>query len=136
MQFDTSPENVRYVIHHVPGPAWRSDRAPTEQEGISDHSAYLKALDVLSKEPLAPLMRAQDTELVQVVRLTIFTMIEAEELGITSENIDSPRPAHRPVRAPHSLRTGCERLFREWVTTVRCSIETLAPVVPSNSNEG
>ena len=52
--------------------------------------------DTISKEPLAPLMRAEDTDLLRVVRWTIFTMIEAEELGVDSRNVaalgsDSPR---------------------------------------------
>jgi general L-amino acid transport system substrate-binding protein len=42
---------------------------------------------VISKEPLAPMMRAEDTELLQLVRWTIYVMIEAEELGLTSRNV-------------------------------------------------
>jgi general L-amino acid transport system substrate-binding protein len=51
---------------------------------------------LISKEPLAPLMRSEDRELIRVVQWTVFTMIEAEELGVNSRNVarmkaDSPR---------------------------------------------
>lgn len=48
--------------------------------------------DRISKEPLAPLMRAEDIELARLVRWTIVAMIEAEELGLSSHNIDRARP--------------------------------------------
>ena len=44
---------------------------------------------VLSKEPLGPLTANGDSEWFDVVKWTIYAMIQAEELGITSENIDS-----------------------------------------------
>ena len=50
---------------------------------------YVILPDLISKEPLAPLLRAADTELLQVVRWTIFSMIQAEELNIDSHNIGS-----------------------------------------------
>jgi general L-amino acid transport system substrate-binding protein len=55
--------------------------------------------DQISKEPLAPLMRAQDSELLQLVRWTIFSMIEAEELGLNSHNIDAGRSGSAEVRS-------------------------------------
>jgi general L-amino acid transport system substrate-binding protein len=43
---------------------------------------------VISKEPLAPIMRTEDSDLIRVVRWTVFAMLEAEELGVSSQNID------------------------------------------------
>lgn len=45
--------------------------------------------DTISKEPLAPMMRAEDVEFARLVRWTLFTLIEAEEVGITSHNINA-----------------------------------------------
>jgi len=42
---------------------------------------------LISKEPLAPLLRAEDAGLLRLVRWTIYTLIEAEELGISSRNV-------------------------------------------------
>jgi general L-amino acid transport system substrate-binding protein len=41
----------------------------------------------ISKEPLAQLVRQSDVDLFHLLRWTIFAMIEAEELGVTSANL-------------------------------------------------
>jgi general L-amino acid transport system substrate-binding protein len=50
----------------------------------------------ISKEPLAPLMRQGDDRFFQVVRWSIFAMIDAEELGVTSKNIAEMRGSSDP----------------------------------------
>src|SRR5216683_6309671 len=44
--------------------------------------------DVISKEPLAPVVRHKDDDWLLIVKWTLFAMVNAEELGITSKNID------------------------------------------------
>ena len=41
----------------------------------------------ISKEPLAQLVRQTDVDLFNVLRWTIFAMINAEELGVTAANV-------------------------------------------------
>jgi general L-amino acid transport system substrate-binding protein len=43
--------------------------------------------DRISQEPLAQLVRQEDVDLFNVLRWTVFAMIAAEELGVTSANI-------------------------------------------------
>jgi general L-amino acid transport system substrate-binding protein len=45
--------------------------------------------EVLSKEPLGPVVRQGDDQWLTISQWTLFTLINAEELGITAENIDS-----------------------------------------------
>jgi general L-amino acid transport system substrate-binding protein len=45
----------------------------------------------ITKEPLAPFMRNDDTQFFDAVRWTIFALINAEELGITKANVDQMR---------------------------------------------
>ena len=45
----------------------------------------------ISREPLAPLVRDNDPQFFSVVRWTVFALINAEELGVTSRNIDTMR---------------------------------------------
>ena len=45
--------------------------------------------DIISKEPLGPVVADGDTEWAQVVNWAVMATIQAEEFGITSENIDS-----------------------------------------------
>jgi general L-amino acid transport system substrate-binding protein len=50
----------------------------------------------ISKEPLAPLVRQGDDRFFEIVRWTVFALIEAEELGVTSRNIDEKRDSPDP----------------------------------------
>jgi general L-amino acid transport system substrate-binding protein len=43
--------------------------------------------EVISKEPLSPAVRAGETRWLDLVRWTLYTMIDAEEMGITSDNV-------------------------------------------------
>ena len=43
--------------------------------------------DRISQEPLAQLVREEDVDLFNVLRWTVFAMIDAEELGVTSANV-------------------------------------------------
>lgn len=44
--------------------------------------------DVISKEPLGPVIRQGDEQWFNIVRWTLFALVNAEELGITSGNVD------------------------------------------------
>ena len=52
--------------------------------------------DVISKEPLAPVVRQRDDEWMMMVKWTLYAMINAEELGITSKNIDEALKSKKP----------------------------------------
>ncbi len=44
--------------------------------------------EVISKEPLAPLVRHGDDQLFDIVKWTVFALIEAEEMGLTTANVE------------------------------------------------
>jgi general L-amino acid transport system substrate-binding protein len=52
--------------------------------------------DVISKEPLAPVVRQRDDDWMMLVKWTLYAMINAEELGITSKNIDEAMKSKKP----------------------------------------
>ncbi len=52
--------------------------------------------DVISKEPLAPVVRHKDDDWLLIVKWTLFAMVNAEELGITSKNIDQALKSTKP----------------------------------------
>jgi general L-amino acid transport system substrate-binding protein len=52
----------------------------------------------ISKEPLAQLVRQGDVDLFNVLRWTIFAMINAEELGVTSANVSEMSRSTDPDR--------------------------------------
>ena len=52
--------------------------------------------DVISKEPLAPVVRQSDDDWLLIVKWTLYAMINAEELGIDSKNIDEALKSKKP----------------------------------------
>jgi len=58
------------------------------RSGAEDPSKWVVLPEIISKEPLGPLVRQGDQEWEDVVRWTHFVMVNAEEAGITSRNVD------------------------------------------------
>ncbi len=52
--------------------------------------------DVISKEPLGPVVRDDDLQWISVVRWVYFAMINAEELGVSSRTIDQALRSQKP----------------------------------------
>jgi general L-amino acid transport system substrate-binding protein len=52
--------------------------------------------EVISKEPLGPMVRHGDDQWFDVVKWTLYAMITAEELGITQKNLDEMAKSDKP----------------------------------------
>src|SRR6478736_4866343 len=52
--------------------------------------------EIISKEPLGPLVRHGDDQWFDVVKWTLFAMLNAEELGISSKNVDEALKSNQP----------------------------------------
>jgi general L-amino acid transport system substrate-binding protein len=55
--------------------------------------------DVISKEPLGPVVRQGDDKWFNIVKWSLFTLINAEEMGLTSKNIDTMKSSSDPAIA-------------------------------------
>ena len=78
---------------------WSSDRSQLTglRSAFPEGADALSILDVtFSKEPLAPGVRDGDSEWAQVVEWAVFATIQAEEFGITSENIEEQLASTNP----------------------------------------
>jgi general L-amino acid transport system substrate-binding protein len=53
--------------------------------------------EVISKEPLGPAVRHGDDNWFDIVKWSLFAMIDAEELGLSSKNIDEQAKSANPV---------------------------------------
>jgi general L-amino acid transport system substrate-binding protein len=53
--------------------------------------------EIISKEPLGPAVRHGDDRWFDIVKWAMFAMLEAEEMGITSKNIDSQAGSQNPT---------------------------------------
>ena len=60
-------------------------------------SDYVILPDIISKEPLAPAVRHGDDQWRDIVDFTVQAMIAAEELGITSKNVDDMLKSKDPA---------------------------------------
>jgi general L-amino acid transport system substrate-binding protein len=67
---------------------------------------YLILPDLISKEPLGPLVRRGDDEWFAIVKWTVFALQEAEELGITRTNIEQLRKTSTDPAIQRLLGTG------------------------------
>ena len=70
--------------------AVRGSRAPNPAE-------HVILPEVISKEPLGPLVRHGDDRWFDIVKWSLFAMIEAEEMGLTSKNIDQALSSKDPA---------------------------------------
>ncbi|NEW86337.1 MULTISPECIES: amino acid ABC transporter substrate-binding protein [Rhodopseudomonas] len=52
--------------------------------------------EVISKEPLGPLVRHGDDQWFDIVKWTLFGLINAEELGVTQKNVDEMAKSDKP----------------------------------------
>ena len=68
----------------------RGSRAPSP----ADHVILP---EVISKEPLGPVVRHGDDRWFDLVKWSLYAMIEAEELGLTSKNIDQQTSSANPA---------------------------------------
>jgi general L-amino acid transport system substrate-binding protein len=53
--------------------------------------------EIISKEPLAPAVRHGDDQFRDIVDFTVLAMINAEEMGITSQNVDEMLKSNDPM---------------------------------------
>jgi general L-amino acid transport system substrate-binding protein len=78
--------------------AGRCDVYTTDQSGLyaqriklKKPNAHMILPEIISKEPLGPVVRQGDDEWFNIVRWTLFAMINAEELGVTKDNVEKMR---------------------------------------------
>ena len=64
---------------------------------LSKPSNHVILPDVISKEPRGPVVRQGDDQWAVIVKWIYFAMINAEELGISSKNIDQALKSNSPA---------------------------------------
>ena len=57
---------------------------------------YVVLPEVISKEPLGPVVRHGDDDWFDIVKWTLFVMVDAEELGIDSKNVEEMKKSTNP----------------------------------------
>ena len=67
-----------------------------ERSVMANPNDHIILPEVISKEPLGPVVRHGDNNWADVVRWSLNVMLIAEELGITSTNVDAMRQSNNP----------------------------------------
>jgi general L-amino acid transport system substrate-binding protein len=79
-----------YTTDHSGLVALRATRATKPDD-------HLILPEIISKEPLGPAVRHGDDRWFDVVKWAMFAMLEAEEMGLTSKNIDQQAGSQNPT---------------------------------------
>jgi len=82
----------------------RCDVLTTDQSGLYSLRLKLDKPDsaivlpeIISKEPLGPVVRQGDDQWFNIVKWTLNAMINAEEMGVTSKNVDEMKKSKDPA---------------------------------------
>lgn len=83
--------------------AGRCDVYTTDQSGLyaqrlklTNPDEHIVLPEIISKEPLGPVVRQGDDQWFNLVKWTHFAMVNAEELGVTSANVDEMKNSTNP----------------------------------------
>src|SRR3954449_6978293 len=96
--------------------------------------------EIISKEPLGPLVRHGDDQWFDVVKWTLFAMLNAEELGISSKNVDEALKSNQPeirrllgVEGNFGEQLG---LSKDWVVRIVKQVGNYGEVFERNVGTG
>lgn len=67
-----------------------------QREQLADPSAHVILPEVISKEPLGPLVRQDDPQFKDLASWTHFCMVNAEEMGVNKDNVESKLGSDNP----------------------------------------
>ena len=67
-----------------------------ERLKVANPADHVVLPEVISKEPLGPMVRHGDDQWFDIVKWTLFAMVGAEELGVTQKNVDEMAKSDKP----------------------------------------
>ncbi len=104
--------------------------------------------EVISKEPLGPLVRHGDDQWFDLIKWTYFVLLNAEELGVTSKNVDemvnSPNPEIKRLLGSDGKYGEAVGVPNDWVVKIVKQVgnygeifdRNLGPATPLAINRG
>lgn len=88
---DTNIRNETYLKNGCDAMTNDKSGLASSRAAFPDPGAHVILPETISKEPLGPMVRKNDSQWYQIVRWSVFAMVAAEEYGLDSQNIDSKR---------------------------------------------
>ncbi|MBX6743267.1 MAG: amino acid ABC transporter substrate-binding protein [Acetobacteraceae bacterium] len=107
---------------------------------LPDPDEHVILPDIISKEPLSPAVRHGDDQWFDIVKWTIYALIEAEELGITQANVDealkSENPAIRRLLGTSGDHGPFMGLDRRWAYNAIKAVGNYGEIFERNLGQG
>jgi len=108
---------------------------------LANPDGYVVLPEVISKEPLGPVVRQGDEEWFDIVRWTLFAMLNAEEAGLSSKNVEQEAKASKNPDVRRLLGTEGElgkdlKLPKDWVVQVVKQVGNYGEVFDRNVGAG
>ncbi|PWV64485.1 amino acid ABC transporter substrate-binding protein [Plasticicumulans acidivorans] len=102
---------------------------------------YIVLPEVISKEPLGPVVRHGDDEWFDIVKWTLFAQVNAEELGVTSKNVEqmvktSTNPDVKRLLGVEGDKGKDLGLPNDWVVKIVKQVGNYGEMFDRNVGEG
>ena len=119
------PDQSRAAFFSGRCDAYSGDQArlyATRAANAHNPDDYIVLPEIISKEPLGPVVRHGDNQFADIVRWAQYAMIEAEEYGITSKNVDEMLKSENPsIKRILGVTPGMGKALgvdEKWVYTI------------------
>ncbi|TPQ32992.1 amino acid ABC transporter substrate-binding protein [Bradyrhizobium guangdongense] len=125
----------------------RCDVFTTDQSGLyanrlklANPADHLVLPEIISKEPLGPMVRHGDDQWFDIVKWTLYAMVTAEELGINQKNVDemakSEKPEFKRVLGTDGNFGEQLGLTKDWVVRIVKQVGNYSEVFERNVGAG
>jgi len=129
--------------------AGRCDAYTTDQSGLyalrltlANPDEHVVLPEIISKEPLGPAVRQGDDQWFDVVKWTLFALVQAEELGITQANVEEMKGSDNPeIRRLLGQEADSKigevlGLDNQWVANIVAGVGNYGEVFERNIGQG
>ncbi len=107
---------------------------------LADPNGAIVLPEVISKEPLGPVVRQGDDEWFNIVRWALFAQVNAEEMGVTSANVDemlnSSDPNVRRLLGLEGLKGEGLKLSDKWAYYIVKQVGNYGEMFERNVGKG
>ena len=112
----------------------------SERLRLANANDHILLPEIISKEPLGPVVRQGDDQWFDIVKWTLFAMINAEEFDITSKNIDEMKTSTNPdikrfvgIEGNYGEQLG---LSKDWAVSIVKLVGNYGEVFERNVGSG
>lgn len=103
---------------------------------LSNPSEHVVLPEIISKEPLGPVVRQGDDQWFNVVKWVVFALVNSEELGVTKGNVsdmkNSQNPAIKRLLGTEGAFGEAIGLSNDWVVNIISSVGNYGEIFEAN----